>query len=190
MSQVVTGPARAELRNAQLARSLCAGKDIIKAPADVAGQPLSGSPRTTARVSEKVAVSVVFVAAMFMSIMDTTIVNVALPTIGRDFSVSSTAVDSVSIAFLVAIIWLFVAAVVLVGPAFALLYYLQGRSLLHAEGAEIALAGVPGNGTRPPAGPPGPQPTSGSPGSGLRAAVLGLVVVDALVRALARRRGR
>jgi EmrB/QacA subfamily drug resistance transporter len=56
-----------------------------------------------ARVSDKVAVSVVFVAAMFMSIMDTTIVNVALPTIGRDFSVSPTAVDSVSIAFLVSL---------------------------------------------------------------------------------------
>jgi len=54
-------------------------------------------------VSEKVAVSVVFVAAMFMSIMDTTIVNVALPTIGRDFSVSPTAVDSVSIAYLVSL---------------------------------------------------------------------------------------
>ena len=46
------------------------GEDIMKAPADVAGQPLSGSPRTTGLVSEKVAVSVVFVAAMFMSIMD------------------------------------------------------------------------------------------------------------------------
>jgi EmrB/QacA subfamily drug resistance transporter len=54
-------------------------------------------------MSEKVAVSVVFVAAMFMSIMDTTIVNVALPTIGRDFSVSPTAVDSVSISFLVSL---------------------------------------------------------------------------------------
>jgi EmrB/QacA subfamily drug resistance transporter len=55
------------------------------------------------RVSEKAAVSVVFVAAMFMSIMDTTIVNVALPTIGRDFSVSPTAVDSVSITFLISL---------------------------------------------------------------------------------------
>lgn len=55
------------------------------------------------RVSEKVAVSVVFVAAMFMSIMDVTIVNVALPTIGRDFRVSPTAVDSISIAFLVSL---------------------------------------------------------------------------------------
>ena len=56
-----------------------------------------------ARISQKVAVSVVFVAAMFMSIMDATIVNVALPTIGRDFHVSPTAVDSISIAFLVSL---------------------------------------------------------------------------------------
>jgi EmrB/QacA subfamily drug resistance transporter len=56
-----------------------------------------------ARVSQKVAVSVVFVAAMFMSIMDVTIVNVALPTIGRDFAVSPTAVDSISIGFLVSL---------------------------------------------------------------------------------------
>jgi EmrB/QacA subfamily drug resistance transporter len=56
-----------------------------------------------ARISQKVAVSVVFVAAMFISIMDVTIVNVALPTIGREFSVSPTAVDSISIAFLVSL---------------------------------------------------------------------------------------
>src|SRR5882757_10936594 len=40
---------------------------------------------------------------MFMSIMDATIVNVALPTIGREFSVGPTAVDGVSIAFLVSL---------------------------------------------------------------------------------------
>ncbi|HEY2552085.1 MAG TPA: MDR family MFS transporter [Streptosporangiaceae bacterium] len=55
------------------------------------------------RLSQKVAVSVVFVAAMFMSIMDATIVNVALPTIGRDFSVPPTSVASISIAFLVSL---------------------------------------------------------------------------------------
>ncbi len=55
------------------------------------------------RISQKVAVGVVFVAAMFMSIMDATIVNVALPTIGRDFKVSVTAVDTISIAFLVSL---------------------------------------------------------------------------------------
>jgi EmrB/QacA subfamily drug resistance transporter len=56
-----------------------------------------------ARISQKVAVSVVFVAAMFMSIMDATIVNVALPTIGRDFGVTPTDVSSISIAFLVSL---------------------------------------------------------------------------------------
>jgi len=55
------------------------------------------------RISDKVAVSVVFVAAMFMSIMDITIVNVALPTIGRDFHTTPTAVDGISIAFLVSL---------------------------------------------------------------------------------------
>ena len=54
-------------------------------------------------MSQKVVVGVVFVAAMFMSIMDATIVNVALPTIGRDFGVSPTAVDSISIAYLVSL---------------------------------------------------------------------------------------
>ena len=54
-------------------------------------------------MNQKAAVGVVFVAAMFMSIMDATIVNVALPTIGRDFGVSATAVDTISIAFLVSL---------------------------------------------------------------------------------------
>jgi EmrB/QacA subfamily drug resistance transporter len=45
----------------------------------------------------------VFVAAMFMSIMDVTIVNTALPTIGREFAVSPTAVDSIAISFLVSL---------------------------------------------------------------------------------------
>jgi len=57
----------------------------------------------SARINQKVAVGVVFVAAMFMSIMDATIVNVALPTIGRDFKVSATAVDAISISFLVSL---------------------------------------------------------------------------------------
>src|SRR6201996_7833238 len=56
-----------------------------------------------ARINPKVAVSVVFVAAMFMSIMDTWIVHVALPSIGRDFRVSPTAVDGISISFLVSL---------------------------------------------------------------------------------------
>jgi EmrB/QacA subfamily drug resistance transporter len=55
------------------------------------------------QLSQKVAVSVVYVAAMFMSIMDSTIVNVALPTIGRNFGVPSTSVAGVSIYFLVSL---------------------------------------------------------------------------------------
>jgi EmrB/QacA subfamily drug resistance transporter len=54
-------------------------------------------------MNQKVAVSVVYVAAMFMAIMDTTIVNVALPTLGREFHVRSDAVDTVVIAFLVSL---------------------------------------------------------------------------------------
>jgi EmrB/QacA subfamily drug resistance transporter len=57
----------------------------------------------SAHVSQKVAVSVVFVAAMFISIMDTSIVNVALPSIGRDFRISATSVDGISISFLVSL---------------------------------------------------------------------------------------
>jgi EmrB/QacA subfamily drug resistance transporter len=55
------------------------------------------------QVNQKVAVCVVYVAAMFMSVMDTSIVNVALPSIGRDFHTAPTAVAGVSIAFSVSL---------------------------------------------------------------------------------------
>lgn len=54
-------------------------------------------------VNPKVVVSAVFVAAMFMNIMDTTIVNVALPTIGRQFHVAADSVDTVAIGYLVSL---------------------------------------------------------------------------------------
>jgi EmrB/QacA subfamily drug resistance transporter len=54
-------------------------------------------------LNQRVAVSVVYVAALFMSIMDVTIVNVALPTIGRQFRVAPTSVDVVVIAYLVSL---------------------------------------------------------------------------------------
>ena len=57
----------------------------------------------TRRMNSKVAVSVVFVVAMFMAIMDTTIVNVALPTISRDLSVPLNRVDGVVTGFLVSL---------------------------------------------------------------------------------------
>lgn len=55
------------------------------------------------KISQQVAVSVVFVAAMFITILDTTIVNVAIPTIGRDFNVGTGSVDGVVVGFLVSL---------------------------------------------------------------------------------------
>jgi EmrB/QacA subfamily drug resistance transporter len=54
-------------------------------------------------MNQKVAVSVVYVASLFMTIMDSTIVNVALPTIARDLHVQLAAVDSVAIGFMVSL---------------------------------------------------------------------------------------
>ncbi len=58
------------------------------------------SPR---RMNQKIAVSVVYVAVLFMAIMDSTIVNVALPTLGRQFQTTTDAVDGVVIAYLVSL---------------------------------------------------------------------------------------
>jgi EmrB/QacA subfamily drug resistance transporter len=55
------------------------------------------------RLNPKVSVSIVFVMAMFMAIMDITIVNVALPTLARDFGVNPADIDSVVVAFLVSL---------------------------------------------------------------------------------------
>ena len=85
-----------------------------------------------------------------------------------------------------AIVWLFVAAVVLVGPAFLLLYSLQSRQVLGGHG-EIALSSTGTGGT---GGSPGrPSGSGGRAGSATRAAALGLVALGVLVRAR-RHRGR
>ena len=55
------------------------------------------------QVNQKVAIGAVFVSAMFMNLMDVTIVNVALPTIGRNFHIATTAVDGIVIAYLVSL---------------------------------------------------------------------------------------
>jgi EmrB/QacA subfamily drug resistance transporter len=55
------------------------------------------------QLNPKVSVSIVFVAAMFMSIMDATIVNVALPSLGRQLHVPSTSFDAVVVAYLVSL---------------------------------------------------------------------------------------
>jgi EmrB/QacA subfamily drug resistance transporter len=55
------------------------------------------------KISPKVSISVVYVSAMFMSIMDGTIVNVALPSIGRQFGISGTQVDILVVSYLVSL---------------------------------------------------------------------------------------
>ena len=55
------------------------------------------------QLDPKVSVSIVYVAAMFMSIMDTTIVNVALPSLARQLNVPSTSIDAVVVAYLVSL---------------------------------------------------------------------------------------
>ena len=55
------------------------------------------------RLDPKISVSVVFVTAMFMSIMDSTIVNVALPSLARQLDVPSSAIDAVVVAYLVSL---------------------------------------------------------------------------------------
>jgi EmrB/QacA subfamily drug resistance transporter len=53
--------------------------------------------------SQQVTVAVVYVTAMFMSVLDTTIVTVALPAIARQFEATAAAVGGVPIAYLVAL---------------------------------------------------------------------------------------
>jgi EmrB/QacA subfamily drug resistance transporter len=54
-------------------------------------------------ISQKVAVGVVYVSGIFLSALDMTIVNVALPSIGRAFGVPATSVGIVSISYLVSL---------------------------------------------------------------------------------------
>ena len=65
--------------------------------------PVARAARRGPRLSQKVSVSVVFVAAMFMNIMDITIVNVALPAIGRQFHVTEASLDAVATGYLVSL---------------------------------------------------------------------------------------
>ncbi len=55
------------------------------------------------RLSQKTSVAAVYVLAMFMSIMDVTIVNVALPRLGMQFGVPAAQVDTVVVGYLVSL---------------------------------------------------------------------------------------
>ncbi len=59
------------------------------------------------KVSYKWLVAIAFVAGLFMDLMDVTIVNVALPTLGRDFGVSTDSLEWVVTGYLISLaIWI------------------------------------------------------------------------------------
>ncbi|WP_433871716.1 MDR family MFS transporter [Saccharopolyspora sp. CA-218241] len=65
---------------------------------------MTAAPRTRlGKFDPRVAVCVVYVAAMFMNGMDATIVNVALPAIGAEFAVAPSATSAINIGYLVAL---------------------------------------------------------------------------------------
>jgi EmrB/QacA subfamily drug resistance transporter len=57
----------------------------------------------TDRIPQKIAVSVVYVSAMFMAIMDITIVNVTLPKLAHEFNVTPDHIGGVVVGFLVSL---------------------------------------------------------------------------------------
>jgi cytochrome d ubiquinol oxidase subunit II len=83
-------------------------------------------------------------------------------------------------ATLVALVVLFIVAVVLIGPSFALLYTLQNRRLLGAGEHEAPAAGLAAGRTGPPGSASLPPPTAQHPGT--RAAVLALIILNAVIR--------
>jgi cytochrome d ubiquinol oxidase subunit II len=86
-------------------------------------------------------------------------------------------------ATLVALVVLFAAIALLVGPSFALLFALQGRRVL--QGEQLAPAGGRPGGPRPAAGPPGGA--GGPPGPGSRVVALGLIAAGTIIRVISRR---
>ena len=55
------------------------------------------------QLDPKISVSIVYVVSMFMSIMDSTIVNVALPSLARQLHVANVSVDAVVVSYLVSL---------------------------------------------------------------------------------------
>lgn len=55
------------------------------------------------KLDPRVSVCIVYVAAMFMSIMDSTIVNVALPSLARELNIPNSSIDAVVVGYLVSL---------------------------------------------------------------------------------------
>jgi cytochrome d ubiquinol oxidase subunit II len=82
---------------------------------------------------------------------------------------------------LVALVILFIIAVLLIGPPFALLFMLQGRRVLGAGEPGMMPAAIPAPRTHPTAATPRQLPTA-QEHPGTRAAVLGALVIAAITR--------
>jgi len=68
---------------------------------------LSTARRTSERLPYKWIVAVIFVAGLFMDILDSTIVNVALPVLGRQFHASTASIEWIVLAYLLSLaIWI------------------------------------------------------------------------------------
>ena len=65
---------------------------------------LAGIDDEPAERRQRIAVATVYVAAMFISILDSTVVNVALRAIARDFTVPVEHTASINIGYLVAVV--------------------------------------------------------------------------------------
>src|SRR5256885_13419118 len=68
---------------------------------------IASARRTTRRVEYKWIVAAVFVCGMFIDILDTTIVNVALPDLGREFHASTTSIEWIVLGYLLSLaVWI------------------------------------------------------------------------------------
>jgi EmrB/QacA subfamily drug resistance transporter len=66
-----------------------------------------GARRTTGRVGYKWVVAVVFVCGVFIDILDTTIVNVALPKLGRQFHAGTASIEWIVLGYLLSLaVWI------------------------------------------------------------------------------------
>lgn len=67
--------------------------------------PETGVPgwRPPFQIDQRITVAIVYVSAMFMSIMDSTVVNVALATLSREFNVPTGSIDAVVVGYLVSL---------------------------------------------------------------------------------------
>ncbi len=55
------------------------------------------------RVNQKVAVAIVYICAMLMNTLDSTVVTVALPTLGREFGVEAAEIEAIIVGYLVSL---------------------------------------------------------------------------------------